>query len=57
MLSEYLTQQYEQIEEILDSDYKTIAQQEKDQGILSICYSYSLGNHDTRKEVNKQQGY
>ncbi|KAF9144562.1 hypothetical protein BGX30_012361 [Mortierella sp. GBA39] len=34
MLSEYLTQQYEQIEEILDSNHKTIAQQEKDQELL-----------------------
>ncbi|KAF9545412.1 hypothetical protein EC957_010942 [Mortierella hygrophila] len=34
MLSEYLTQQYEQIEEILDSNHKTIALQEKDQELL-----------------------
>ncbi|KAG9070846.1 hypothetical protein KI688_008387 [Linnemannia hyalina] len=34
MLSEYLTQQYEQIEEVLDSNHKTIAQQEKDQELL-----------------------
>lgn len=53
MLSEYLTQQYEQIEEILDSNHKNIAQQEKDQGIMSICYSYCLGNHDTRKGVKQ----
>ncbi|KAF9913123.1 hypothetical protein EC991_003582 [Linnemannia zychae] len=31
MLSEFLTQHYEQIEETLASNYKTIAQQEKDQ--------------------------
>ncbi|KAF9135107.1 hypothetical protein BGW39_004739 [Mortierella sp. 14UC] len=32
MLSEFLTQHYEQIEESLASNYKIIAQQEKDQG-------------------------
>ncbi|KAF8944955.1 hypothetical protein BGZ47_003459 [Haplosporangium gracile] len=34
MLSEYLTQQYEQIEEILDSNHKAIARQEKVQELL-----------------------
>lgn len=53
MLSEYLSQQYEQIEEIVASSHKNIAQQEMDQGILSVCYS-CLENHDTRKEGSKQ---
>ncbi|KAF9150418.1 hypothetical protein BG015_007767 [Linnemannia schmuckeri] len=35
MLSEYLTQQYEQIEEILDSNHQAIARQEKDQGRIA----------------------
>ncbi|KAG0296744.1 hypothetical protein BGZ96_008604 [Linnemannia gamsii] len=34
MLSEYLTQQYEQIEDILDSNHKSITQQESDQELL-----------------------
>ncbi|KAG0076349.1 hypothetical protein BGZ90_008821 [Linnemannia elongata] len=34
MLSEYLSQQYEQIEEIVASSHKNIAQQEKDQELL-----------------------
>jgi hypothetical protein len=42
MLSEYLTQQYEQIEDMLDSNHKSIAQQEKDQGKKRISGFFFL---------------
>lgn len=43
MLSEYLTQQYEQIEDILDSNHKFITQQEKDQGRKCIYVVFLPG--------------